>query len=1164
MSRISNIVKRTVSVMGLFPVILALPAWTAQVPSAVTLLSGVDPSYQGEAVPLTVHAFEPAQALTGTPPIATGTVTISVTCPGNTGGVPDATYSGVLDATGVWTTTVSTWPCTGGLRLQAIYPGDVNFLPGSSTQLIQTVNATAVPVSLTFVPAPFVFTAGTTFQLGVNFTYTLTNLTRPSGSVTFTNTSVTPPTTATGLVITGAGTKTITSAAASWNLPAGTYTMEAYYPGDNIYGPATAFVNITVNGTSPSPTGTTLVASASTINLGQPVTFTAGVTSPAGGSPVGTNGSVTFAANGIALGTVPLDVNGQATLTTSSLGVGSNTITAQYSGAGNYQQSTSPGVTVLVQTPSTTTTVTSSPNPATANVPFQLIATVTPAGATGTVTFSSSPPLPATYGAPVPLQPIGGVPTAILSVSLPAGTYTVTGAFNPSNPIAFGASVSSPYAAVVNQPAATATQTSISSSANPSVYGQLVTFSMAVTGTSSLPTGQIGLSAGPITATLTLDNSGHATFTTGALPVGSNNVIAVYQGDTLNQGSTSPTLVQGVTQDSAATVLTSSANPSAYGQPVTFTAMVTANAPGAGTPTGTVTFMDGASTLGAATLSGGTATFSTSALAVATHSITAVYSGDGNFTGSTSNAVSQAVGRNPSATTLTSSVNPSAYGQPVTFTATVTGSGGTPTGTVTFMDGASTLGAATLSGGQATFSTSALAVATHSITAVYGGDVNFTGSTSNAVSQAVGRNPSATTLTSSVNPSVYGQPVTFTATVTGSGGTPTGTVTLMDGASTLGAATLSGGQATYSTSALAVATHAITAVYGGDVNFTGSTSNPVSQAVGQDSTATTLASSANPSVYGQSVTFTASVAANAPGAGTPTGTVTFMDGASTLGAATLSGGHATYSTSALGVATHTITARYGSDGNFTASASAALSQVTNKAATRTTLTSSLNPAAVGQAVTFTATVKPVAPGAGTPTGSVIFAFGSATTSAAVSPAGTAAWTTSTLPAGTDVVTATYGGDASFQSSSATLNETETAAPPPGAADLFISNQVDNRSVSSGDWDVYTLFVSNQGPGAASSVVVTDNLPAGTVFQSLEVWMPAGMTCTTPKVGQTGALVCTRTSWAAKSWFGVSIVVKITAPNGSTISNTATVASATPDPNPANNSSTVAISVKADK
>src|SRR5206468_2326324 len=116
------------------------------------------------------------------------------------------------------------------------------------------------------------------------------------------------------------------------------------------------------------------------------------------------------------------------------------------------------------------------------------------------------------------------------------------------------------------------------------------------------------------------------------------------------------------------TALSSSANPSAVGQAVTFTASVTVTAPGAGTPSGTVTFQDGATLLGTGTLNGaGQAAFSTTTLAAGTHAITAVYAGDTNFNGSASGTLSQVVGQADTTTALSSSANPSAVGQAVTF-----------------------------------------------------------------------------------------------------------------------------------------------------------------------------------------------------------------------------------------------------------------------------------------------------------------------------------------------------------------------------------------------------------------------------------------------------------------------------------------------------------------
>src|SRR5262249_1011568 len=160
-------------------------------------------------------------------------------------------------------------------------------------------------------------------------------------------------------------------------------------------------------------------------------------------------------------------------------------------------------------------------------------------------------------------------------------------------------------------------------------------------------------------------------------------------------------------------------------------------------------------------------------------------------------------------------------------------------------------------------------------------------------------------LTSSVPLPVFGQTVTFTATVsvTAPGaGTPTGTVTFLDGGSTLGTGTLSGGTAPFTTSTLPVGSHPITAAHSPRPPL------PPPPTARRADTSTALASSGDPPVSGQSVTFTAAVSVAAPGLGTPDGTVTFtIDGVS-QGDVTLSGGQASFSTSALGMGDHTVTA----------------------------------------------------------------------------------------------------------------------------------------------------------------------------------------------------------------------------------------------------------------
>jgi hypothetical protein len=361
----------------------------------------------------------------------------------------------------------------------------------------------------------------------------------------------------------------------------------------------------------------------------------------------------------------------------------------------------------------------------------------------------------------------------------------------------------------------------------------------------------------------------------------------------------------------SSTRVTQSANPTAFGQTVTFTATV-APLVGSGIPTGTVTFKDGATTLGSRALAGGSATLTTSALAAGAHSMTVVYGGDSSFGGSTSAALSHTVNRATTTTRLAGSANPSAFGQAVTFSVTVNAvapGAGIPTGSVTFKDGATVLGTVALVGGHAGLSTSALSVANHVIVAIYMGSGSFNASAA-GLHQIV---YSKVTLASSANPSAFGQTVNLTATV--SPAPASGTVTFKDGATVLGSAAVNGGVAPLHTSTLAVGVHSITASFSA-----GGVSAPFTQTVNRAATTTRLASSANPSTAGQTVTFSVTVNAVAPGAGVPTGSVTFKDGTTVLGTMALVGGHASFSTSALSVANHTILAIYGGSGSFSASA----------------------------------------------------------------------------------------------------------------------------------------------------------------------------------------------------------------------------------------------------
>jgi hypothetical protein len=323
------------------------------------------------------------------------------------------------------------------------------------------------------------------------------------------------------------------------------------------------------------------------------------------------------------------------------------------------------------------------------------------------------------------------------------------------------------------------------SSANPSGLGQPVTFTTTVavsvsngtaapTGSVTVQNGSTVIGSGPLV-------SGQFSLTTSTLPAGANSLSAVYSGDS-NYQSHTVGLTQTVTVQLAGTTtaLSSSPNPSSPNQSITFMAKVTSYA--TGVPTGTVTFWDGTTAIGSAALNGSAiAAFSTSTLSVGAHNITAAYSGDSNFSPSTSLGLSQVVQKAGTSTLLSSAPNSADLHQTVTFTALVTPeTAGAPTGTVSFLDGATQLGTSALNGsGVATFPTSTLLAGTHNITAAYSGDSNFSPSTSTVMSLVITApdfSLSATALSpSSVAP---GASAKSTITINPTGGFNPSTVTL--------------------------------------------------------------------------------------------------------------------------------------------------------------------------------------------------------------------------------------------------------------------------------------------------------------------------------------------------------------------------------------------------
>ena len=231
------------------------------------------------------------------------------------------------------------------------------------------------------------------------------------------------------------------------------------------------------------------------------------------------------------------------------------------------------------------------------------------------------------------------------------------------------------------------------------------------------------------------------------------------------------TIVRGT----VAVGLTISPEPSGFDQPMVFTASVAAAAPAAGVPGGTIRFFDGPVLLGIKTLTGTeTVSLTTAGLAAGTHTIEARYDGDMAFepgTTTTSHVVRTAA-QTPSIG-ITSSRNPSSVGQSVTLTANLS----LGSGSVQFYDGATLLGTATISGGRATLTTTALAAGSHAVTARYLGSASAPPAGSAVFVQAVGESgwknrTTSMVVSTSPSSSTPGSPVIISATVTGSSGAP--------------------------------------------------------------------------------------------------------------------------------------------------------------------------------------------------------------------------------------------------------------------------------------------------------------------------------------------------------------------------------------------------------
>ncbi len=464
---------------------------------------------------------------------------------------------------------------------------------------------------------------------------------------------------------------------------AGTVTVQASQAGNVEYVPATASQTFQVLQQTPSVSVTSVLPASEAYGSGTPTTVTATLAWTGGGAAP--TGGLSFAATaGGSFGTASCPTTSSPIICTATFtptatdGASTYTISAHYAGDSNYLAATSTNSFTI-----TAATLTVTANPQTMvyggtvpafTVSYSGFVNNDGQGSLGGTLICTSTGSSSSAAGPYPIT-CSGQTSSNYTIAYKSGTLTISSA---------------------------GTTTSVVSNPSSSAFGQSVTFTASIAPASgSGETGTVTWSGntGCATSTVTSGNPGTATCTTSLLAAGTDAVTATYSGDP-NHTTSTATLSQVVNLASTKTTLGSSANPSLYGTSVSFTATVAAVAPGAGTPTGTVTFMDGATTLGSVALSSGQAMLTTSALSAGANSITASYGGSASFSSSSSATLTQTVNQLPaftsaSSTTFTSGVAGSFSAKATGFpTPTITESGTLPSGLV-FTGGT---GSATLSG----------------------------------------------------------------------------------------------------------------------------------------------------------------------------------------------------------------------------------------------------------------------------------------------------------------------------------------------------------------------------------------------------------------------------------------------------------------------------------
>ncbi len=882
----------------------------------------------------------------------------------------------------------------------------------------------------------------------------------------------------------------------SGGLSVGSHPLKVVYSGDANYS-ASTYNMATVTAASQL---TTYVSPSfpSTVAAGQTAYFYAWVYA---GYQAVTTGSVTFSEAGTTLATVPVSASGYAYFLTNTLAVGSHTITASYSGA----------ATLAASSKSATTTVLNT----SLNVAWSSSALVDQT-TTWTVGFNGplidSTPRTGTISLVEGTTTLASVDVGQVAPSS-SGTYALTvagglslGSHNVkvvySGDSTYNSFTYGPY--THNVVSSLSTYTYLNNAPSSVLSGQTVNYSAYVyaAGEPSLVnTGTITFRDGTtVLATVPVDASGRATYSTSALALGSHTISVTYDGSSAYKTSTSSnytTTVSNTTLSMGSWYSTGLVN-----QPATWTVQLNGSLINNTPRTGTLSLVDGSTTITSIDItqvspnSSGYYSLSVAGgLSLGSHAIKIVYSGDANYSSISTGTYSHTVVATANTYVyLQSYAGSITAGQMANYTAYVYPSGvpsSVTSGTITFRDGTTVLATVPVDAtGRATYSTSALALGSHTISVTYDGSSAYKTSTSSNYTTTV----SNTTVTfgSVYTQGLVDQPATWTAKLNGSliNSTPrTGTLSLVEGSTTLASIDLaqvapnsSGYYSLSFPSAMSVGSHSVKILYSGDALYSSASTSTYSYTVlTSTNTYVYLQSAPSAVILGQTVNYTAYVYPTSVSGTVTSGTITFRDGSTVLATVPVDAtGHATFGTNQLTMGSHSLTVSY--DGTATHKASTSSTYTTTVSNTSLSVGSYDSNILAGAALNYTAKINGTL-GSATRTGTLSLLEGTTTLASidlSQATANSSGYYTISLanglPAGSHSLKIAYSGDANYSPASISLSGNTAYASLPtttyfsGAPTTPIIGQTTT-------YYIYTYAQSSSVPVNSGTVTLYDGSTA---------------------------------------------------------------------------------------